>query len=99
MATSQSIMILVERRVINAQRFKPIIVFNSIEVRWEVHPLTIPQLTACVSICKCLDAIDAVKEAITQGTYRDLYHCIHFVDDWEADLDEEWNQLFLLQKV
>ena len=42
------------------------------------------------SVCECLDSVPCVKEAITQDAYKDLYCCMHFVDDWEADSNEEW---------
>ena len=53
------------------------------------------------SVGGCLDAVDydCIKEAITQNEYKDLYHCMYFVDDWEADLDEEWNEFFSDSKV
>ena len=46
------------------------------------------------SVCECLDSVPYIKEAITQDAYKDLYHYMHFVDDWEADSDEEWEELF-----
>ena len=51
------------------------------------------------SVCECLDSVPCVKEAITQDAYKDLYRCMHFVNDWEADLDEEWNEFFYDRKV
>lgn len=53
-------------------------------------------------IHECLEAMSCVKEAITmvkQDVYKGLYSCIHFVDDWVVDLDEEWHKLFLGTKV
>ena len=30
-----------------------------------------------------LDAVPSVKESIPQDVYKELYHCMHFVDDWK----------------
>ena len=46
------------------------------------------------SVCECLDSVPCVKEAIAQDTYKDLYQYMHSVDDWEANLDEEWEEFF-----
>ena len=51
------------------------------------------------SVHKCLDSVPCVKEAITQDAYKDLYGCKQFVDDWETDLDEEWDEFFHDTKV
>ena len=51
------------------------------------------------SFCKILDSVLCVKEALTQDTYKDLYCCMHFVDDWEADYDEEWQEFFQATKI
>ena len=34
-----------------------------------------------------------------QDTYKDLYHCMHFVDESKADLDSEWDKYFINPKV
>ena len=47
-----------------------------------------------LSVYECLDAVSAAKEAIPQDASKDLYWWMHFVDDWEADLDEEWEEFF-----
>ena len=51
------------------------------------------------SVRERLDTFPCVKEAITQDAYKDLYWCIHFVDDWKADSDEEWEEFFHDTKV
>ena len=51
------------------------------------------------SICKCLDSVPCVKEARTQDAYKDLNHCIHFVDNCEGDSDAEWEEYFHDTKV
>ena len=51
------------------------------------------------SICECLDSVSCVKEAITQDAYKEFYWRMHFVDDWEADGDEEWEKYILDIKV
>ena len=51
------------------------------------------------SVPKCLDLVPCIKEAITQDTYKDLYLCIHFVDNWEADSDTKWDEFFYDTKV
>ena len=42
------------------------------------------------SVREYLDSVLCVKVAITQDTYKDLYCCMHYVDDCEADSDEEY---------
>ena len=51
------------------------------------------------SVCKILDAVPSVKELMPQDVYTDLYRCMHFVDNWEADLDSEWEEYFMDPKV
>ena len=51
------------------------------------------------SDCEILDAVPSVKELMPQNSYKDLYHCMHFVDDWEADSDSEWDEYFIDPKV
>ena len=51
------------------------------------------------SVCKCLDSVPCVKEAITQDACKDLYQCMHFVDDQEVGSDEEWEEFFHDTKV
>ena len=51
------------------------------------------------SVCKNLDSILCVNETITKDAYKDLYCCMHFVDDWEEDSDEEWQEFFHDTKV
>ena len=41
------------------------------------------------SIRKILDTVPFVKESMPQDAYKDLYRCMHFVDDWEADSGSE----------
>ena len=36
--------------------------------------------------------IGAVKEAITQDAFNNLYQCTHFMDDQEIDTDTEWEE-------
>ena len=47
------------------------------------------------SVCECLDSVSCVKEAITQDAFKDLYWCTYFVNDWEADSNEEWDEYFV----
>lgn len=47
------------------------------------------------SVWEYLDTIGAVKVAITQDIFKNLYQCIHFLDDWEADNDTEWYEYLL----
>ena len=44
------------------------------------------------SVREILDAVPCVKELMPQDADRDLYHCMHFVDDWEADSYSEWEE-------
>ena len=46
------------------------------------------------SVGKNLDSVPCVKEVIIQDAYKDLYCCMHFVDDWEADSDDKWQVFF-----
>lgn len=86
----------VERRsVIFAQRFKPIILLVYMASWWQEYSLAILRLTTWFLFAKTWTLFHVcVKEAITQDAYKDLYRCIHFVDNWEADSDEEWNEFF-----
>ena len=34
------------------------------------------------SVRKLVDTVPFVKESMPQDVYKDLYHCMHFVDDW-----------------
>ena len=58
---------------------------SSIETMWSVREI--------------LDAVPCVKELMPQDAYKDLYCCMHFVDDWEADSDSEWEEYFMDPKV
>ena len=58
---------------------------SSIETMWSVREI--------------LDAVPSVKEAMPQDAYKDLYRCMHFVDDWEGDADTEWEEYFMDPKV
>ena len=51
------------------------------------------------SVREILDAVPSVKEAMPQDAYKDLYRCMHFVDDWEADTHSEWEEYFMDPKV
>ena len=51
------------------------------------------------SVRKNLDSVPCVKKAITQDAYKDVYRCMHFVDNWEADSDTEWDEFFYDTKV
>ena len=51
------------------------------------------------SVRENLDSVPCVKEAITQDAYKDLYQCMHFVDDWEADSDTKCKEFFYDTKV
>ena len=51
------------------------------------------------SVREILDAVPSVKESMPQDAYKDLYRCMHFVDDWEADTDSEWEEYFMDPKV
>ena len=44
------------------------------------------------SVREVLDAVLSVKEYMPQDVYKNLDHCMHFVDDWEADLDSKWDE-------
>ena len=44
------------------------------------------------AVCEWLDAVSCVKEAITQYALKYIYWCMHFVDDWEADTDDEQDE-------
>ena len=45
------------------------------------------------SVYECLDTVGCVKD-ITKYAYKDLYHCMYFVTDWEADLHDEQDEFF-----
>ena len=51
------------------------------------------------SVREILDAVPLVKEFMPQDAYKDLYRCMHFVDDWKADSDSEWEEYFVDPKV
>ena len=51
------------------------------------------------SVREILDAVPCVKEWLPQDAYKGLYRCMHFVDDWEADSDSEWEKYFIDPKV
>ena len=36
-------------------------------------------------VLECFVSISWAKEAITQYAYKDLYQCMHLVNDWEVD--------------
>ena len=50
-------------------------------------------------ICNVLDATLSVKESFPQDMYRNMYQCIHVVDEWEVDLDSKRNEYFSDPKV
>ena len=52
------------------------------------------------SVYKGLNAMGAIKEAIIiQDVFKDLYQCMYFVDDWEAECDEECDENLFDTKV
>ena len=51
------------------------------------------------SVREILDAVPPVKESMPQDAYKDIYRCMHFVDDWEVDSDSEWDEYFMDPKV
>ena len=51
------------------------------------------------SVREIFDAVPSVKESMPQDAYKDLYRCMHFVDDWEADTDSEQEEYFMDIKV
>ena len=44
---------------------------------------------------KSLDAIGTVKESMPKVSFRDLYRCIHFTDDWGEEEGDESNNIYL----
>ena len=44
---------------------------------------------------KILDSVPSMKESMPQDAYKELYYCMHFVDDWEADSDSEQKLLLI----
>ena len=46
-----------------------------------------------------MDSIPSAKELMPQDAYKDLYFFMHFIDDWEADSDNEWDEYFMDPKV
>ena len=58
-----------------------------------------PLIDTMFSVCQNLDSVPYVKEVITQDAYKDLYRCMHFVDDWEVDSEQEWREFFHDTKV
>ena len=51
------------------------------------------------SVHKIMDSIPSAKELMPQDAYKDLYFFMHFIDDWEADSDNEWDEYFMDPKV
>ena len=51
------------------------------------------------SVRKILGSVPSMKESMPQDAYKDLYCCMHFVDDWGADLDSKWDEYFTDLKV
>ena len=70
------------------------------------YGVTMAQIFSCrtlidtmFSVCECLDSVPCVKEAITQDAYKDLYWCMHFVDNLEADSEKSGRSSFMIQKL
>ena len=51
------------------------------------------------SVREIFDAVPSVKESMPQDAYKDLYCCMHFVDDWGADTNSKWEEYFMDLKV
>jgi hypothetical protein len=41
-----------------------------------------------------LEAIGPLKECMPQEAFRDMYHCMHFIDDFDNESPNEWSDVF-----
>ena len=51
------------------------------------------------SVREILNDVPSVKKSIPQDAYKDLYCCMYFVDNWEADSDSKLDEYLTNPKV
>jgi hypothetical protein len=57
-----------------------------------------PGIRECWSTRDLLDAVQLMKESMPRDAYEDMTRCLHFVDDWIDDDDEDWNSIYTDEK-
>ena len=38
-------------------------------------------------------------ESMTKNAFEDMYRCLHFSDDWDADEGDKWDELYSDKKM
>ncbi len=55
-----------------------------------------PSISCTWLTCEPLDAISMYMESMPKMAFRDIYHCLHFDNDW--DEDDKWDEVYMDQK-
>ena len=58
-----------------------------------------PLMIQMFSTCNVFDACEPIKQSMTLDCFEDIVRCLHFSDDWEDDVDKDWDTKFSDTKV
>ena len=58
-----------------------------------------PAIDRCWSTRESLDSIGVCMESMTKNAFEDMYRCLHFSDDWDADEGDKWDELYSDKKM